>query len=97
MPIWIFLAAIGPAIFIIAASYAECNRTVVVVMFVSYKLLLSIIQESINEMAEYFQIFSMGFMGTFYPGMKVNPLDLSPNYAGKFLHSSVFCLLYSRY
>lgn len=24
----------------------------------------------------------MGFMGTFYPGMKVNPLDLSPNYAG---------------
>lgn len=25
---------------------------------------------------------AMGFMGTFYPGMKVNPLDLSPNYAG---------------
>ena len=24
----------------------------------------------------------MGIMGTFYPGMKVNPLDLSPNYAG---------------
>lgn len=24
----------------------------------------------------------MGFMGGFYPGMKVNPLDLSPNYAG---------------
>lgn len=24
---------------------------------------------------------SMGIMGTFYPGMKVNPLDLSPNYA----------------
>ncbi|KAG4078473.1 hypothetical protein HA402_009185 [Bradysia odoriphaga] len=54
------VAALGPAIFIIAASYAECNRMVVVVMF----------------------IFSMGFMGTFYPGMKVNPLDLSPNYAG---------------
>jgi len=23
-----------------------------------------------------------GTMGTFYPGMKVNALDLSPNYAG---------------
>ncbi|KAJ6646401.1 putative inorganic phosphate cotransporter [Pseudolycoriella hygida] len=54
------IAAVCPAIFIIGASYAECNRAVVVVMFV----------------------FSMGFMGTFYPGMKVNPLDLSPNYAG---------------
>lgn len=27
----------------------------------------------------------MGFMGTFYPGMKVNPLDLSPNYAGSIM------------
>lgn len=27
----------------------------------------------------------MGFMGTFYPGMKVNPLDLSPNYAGSLM------------
>lgn len=25
---------------------------------------------------------AMGIMGTFYPGMKVNGLDLSPNYAG---------------
>jgi ACS family sodium-dependent inorganic phosphate cotransporter len=25
---------------------------------------------------------AMAFMGCFYPGMKVNPLDLSPNYAG---------------
>ncbi len=32
----------------------------------------------------------MGFMGTFYPGMKVNPLDLSPNYAGKFKISIYF-------
>lgn len=24
----------------------------------------------------------MGFMGTFYCGMKVNALDLSPNFAG---------------
>lgn len=27
----------------------------------------------------------MGLMGTFYPGMKVNPLDLSPNYAGSLM------------
>lgn len=25
---------------------------------------------------------AMGFMGNFYPGLKVNSLDLSPNYAG---------------
>lgn len=24
----------------------------------------------------------MGFMGTFYPGMRVNAIDLSPNYSG---------------
>jgi MFS transporter, ACS family, solute carrier family 17 (sodium-dependent inorganic phosphate cotransporter), other len=24
----------------------------------------------------------MGTMGGFYPGMKLNPLDMSPNYAG---------------
>lgn len=28
---------------------------------------------------------AMGLMGTFYPGMKVNPLDLSPNYAGSLM------------
>lgn len=44
----------------LAASYAGCNRTVVVAMFT----------------------VAMGFMGTFYCGMKVNALDLSPNYAG---------------
>lgn len=54
------IAAVFPAIFIIAASYAGCDRVTVVIMFT----------------------FAMGFMGAFYPGMKVNPLDLSPNYAG---------------
>jgi ACS family sodium-dependent inorganic phosphate cotransporter len=29
----------------------------------------------------YFTV-AMGFMGTFYCGMKVNALDLSPNFAG---------------
>lgn len=53
-------AAIGPAIFIIIASYSGCNRMVSVAMFT----------------------IAMGFMGTFYCGMKVNALDLSPNYAG---------------
>ncbi|XP_067000244.2 putative inorganic phosphate cotransporter isoform X2 [Anabrus simplex] len=54
------IASIGPAVFIIAASYAGCDRTVVVVLFT----------------------IGMALMGTFYPGMKVNALDLSPNYAG---------------
>lgn len=54
------IAAMGPAIFIVAASYAGCDRTAVVILF----------------------IIAMGLMGTYYPGMKVNTLDLSPNYAG---------------
>ncbi|KAI4456697.1 solute carrier family 17 [Holotrichia oblita] len=54
------VASIGPGIFIIAASYAGCNRWLVVALFT----------------------IAMGFMGTFYCGMKVNALDLSPNYGG---------------
>ncbi|XP_052895472.1 putative inorganic phosphate cotransporter isoform X1 [Anopheles moucheti] len=54
------IASIGPACFIVGASYAGCEKAVVVMLFT----------------------FAMGLMGTFYPGMKVNPLDLSPNYAG---------------
>lgn len=54
------IASAGPALFIILASYAGCNRATVVALFT----------------------IAMGLMGTFYPGMKVNPLDLSPNYAG---------------
>ncbi|XP_033335730.1 putative inorganic phosphate cotransporter isoform X1 [Megalopta genalis] len=54
------IASLGPGIFIIAASYAGCDRTLVVVMFTVGATL----------------------MGTFYPGMKVNALDLSPNYSG---------------
>ncbi|XP_066254786.1 putative inorganic phosphate cotransporter isoform X2 [Euwallacea similis] len=54
------LASMGPAIFIVIASYVGCNRMLTVGMFT----------------------IAMGFMGTFYCGMKVNALDLSPNYAG---------------
>lgn len=53
-------SSVGPGIFIVAASYAGCDRALVVVLFT----------------------IAMGIMGTFYPGMKVNSLDLSPNYAG---------------
>lgn len=56
-------AAVLPAFFIVAASYAGCDKIVVVIWFT----------------------LAMGFMGTFYPGMKVNPLDLSPNYAGSLM------------
>lgn len=54
------IASLGPAAFIIAASYASCDGTLVVTMFT----------------------IGMAMMGTFYPGMKVNGLDLSPNYSG---------------
>ncbi|CAG9812519.1 unnamed protein product [Phaedon cochleariae] len=54
------IAATGPAIFIMAASYSGCDRVLTVGMFT----------------------IAMGFMGTFYCGMKVNALDLSPNFAG---------------
>lgn len=50
----------GPAIFILGASYSGCNRDMAVGMFT----------------------IAMGFMGTFYCGMKVNALDLAPNFAG---------------
>lgn len=50
----------GPAIFIVIATYVGCDRMLAVGMFT----------------------IAMGFMGTFYCGMKVNALDLSPNYAG---------------
>lgn len=50
----------GPGIFIIWASYAECDRIMVVVLFT----------------------ITMGLMGTYYAGIMVNTLDLSPNYAG---------------
>lgn len=53
-------AAVGPAIFIVGASYAGCDQVLVVVLFT----------------------IAMGIMGTYYAGMKVNTLDLSPNYAG---------------
>ncbi|XP_046627975.1 putative inorganic phosphate cotransporter [Neodiprion virginianus] len=49
-----------PAIFVLAASYAECDRVMAVVFFT----------------------VGIGFMGSFYPGIMVNPLDLSPNYSG---------------
>lgn len=54
------VASIGPAIFIVLAAYAECQRYLVVGLFT----------------------VAMGLMGAFYPGMKVNALDLAPNYAG---------------
>ncbi|XP_017068030.2 sialin [Drosophila eugracilis] len=54
------VAAFGPAIFMIGASYAGCNRALVVTLFT----------------------IAMGLMGTYYAGMKLTPLDMSPNYAG---------------
>ena len=55
-----FAASVGPAVFIVAASYAGCNRAAAVALFT----------------------IAMGTMGSYYCSMKVNALDLSPNYAG---------------
>lgn len=49
-----------PGLFLIFASFGECDRVAVIVLFV----------------------FGVGTMGPYYAGMRVNPLDLSPNYAG---------------
>ena len=57
------IASIGPAIFIVVASYAGCNQVVVVVAIA----------------------LSMTLMGAALPSMKVNNLDLSPNYAGSLM------------
>ncbi|XP_055295735.1 putative inorganic phosphate cotransporter isoform X2 [Sitodiplosis mosellana] len=54
------IAAIGPGVFVVLASYAGCDRVAVVAMFT----------------------LGMGFMGTFYSGIKANSLDIAPNYAG---------------
>lgn len=54
------IASVGPAIFIMIASYSGCDRYLTVAMFT----------------------VAMGLMGPFYCGMKVNALDLAPNYAG---------------
>ncbi|XP_050310973.1 sialin-like [Anthonomus grandis grandis] len=53
------IASVGPAIFLVLASYSGQNGALAVTMF----------------------SIAMGFMGAFYCGMKINALDLSPNYA----------------
>ncbi|CAG9763217.1 unnamed protein product [Ceutorhynchus assimilis] len=54
------IASMGPAIFILIASYVGCDRMLAVAMFT----------------------IAMGLMGCYYCGMKINALDLSPNFAG---------------
>lgn len=54
------IALLGPAIFIVAASYAECDQFMVVFLLVT----------------------GMAFMGSAFPSIMVQPLDLSPNYSG---------------
>ncbi|CAB0004837.1 unnamed protein product [Nesidiocoris tenuis] len=54
------VASVGPALGVILASYAGCNKVAAATLFT----------------------VGMAFMGFFYPSLKVNALDLSPNYAG---------------
>lgn len=57
------IGSLGPAAFILGASYAGCDQVSVVVLFT----------------------VAMGLMGAFYPGVRVNVLDLSPNHAGSLM------------
>ncbi|XP_011506437.1 PREDICTED: sialin-like isoform X2 [Ceratosolen solmsi marchali] len=57
------IASVGPALFIVGASYAGCDRVYVVTMIA----------------------LGMTLMGAALPSMKVNGLDLSPNYAGSLM------------
>ncbi|XP_073975331.1 sialin-like isoform X2 [Rhodnius prolixus] len=54
------LGAVGPAIGVILASYAGCNKSAVATLFT----------------------VGMGLMGFTYASLRVNSLDLSPNYSG---------------
>ncbi|KAK9497046.1 hypothetical protein O3M35_002058 [Rhynocoris fuscipes] len=54
------IASAGPALGMLAASYAGCDRVAVSVLMT----------------------VGFAFMGFFYSSLKVNTLDLSPNYAG---------------
>lgn len=58
--LFMLLAATGPALGILGATYSGCDRVLVVTFFTG----------------------GMGLMGAFVPSLKVNCLDLSPNYAG---------------
>lgn len=58
--IYTTIAATGPGICIILASYSGCDTTLAVFWFIA----------------------AMTLMGAYYSGMKINPLDLTPNYTG---------------
>ena len=57
------ICLMGPGAFMVGASYAGCNRTIVVAFFT----------------------IGMGLMGCYYAALKVNVLDLAPNYAGELM------------
>ncbi|XP_058791973.1 putative inorganic phosphate cotransporter [Phymastichus coffea] len=57
------VSVMGPGLFLVLASYAECDKTFVVVAF----------------------MFGITLMGCLYPSVMMNPLDLSPNYAGSLM------------
>ncbi|XP_034830468.1 putative inorganic phosphate cotransporter [Maniola hyperantus] len=58
--IYTTIAATGPGICIILASYSGCDTTLAVFWFIA----------------------AMTLMGAYYSGMKINALDITPNYAG---------------
>ncbi|XP_058803859.1 sialin-like isoform X2 [Phymastichus coffea] len=57
------ISVTGPSVFLLLASYAECNKVWVVGMF----------------------FIGITAMGSLYPSILMNPLDLSPRYAGSIM------------
>lgn len=57
------ISCVFPAIFYVAASYAGCDRILVVTLFT----------------------LGMTLTGTYYTSLRLNVLDLSPNYSGSIM------------
>lgn len=63
MILFLFEAGLFPPIFLVIASYVECNRIIYIAMM----------------------LLAAGFGANHFVGVRVNTLDLAPNYAGAIL------------
>lgn len=52
-------------------------------------MLASYAEKNVSVVVSMF-VCAMSFLGNFYPGLKVNSLDLSPNYAGALMVNFIY-------
>lgn len=76
------VAHVGPSITLILASY---SGKIMKCYFIELSVTPFRSLGRDEPVVITFFILTLMFMGTFYPGMKVNALDLSPNYAGSLM------------